>query len=74
VQVSDDDELMLISDAGTLVRTTTGEVSISGRDTQGVRLIRLGEGERLVQLARIESMGEVDDDDATADDGDAPVE
>ncbi|MEX0607104.1 MAG: DNA gyrase subunit A, partial [Halofilum sp. (in: g-proteobacteria)] len=73
VQVSDDDDLMLISDAGTLVRTTTDEVSISGRDAQGVRLIRLGGGERLVQLARIESMGEVEDGDVPVDDGDVPA-
>jgi DNA gyrase subunit A len=56
VQVNPDDELMLISDGGTLVRTAADEVSISGRDAQGVRLIRLGEGERLVQLARIEKL------------------
>ncbi len=56
VQVSKDDELMLISDRGTLVRTSAAEVSMMGRDAQGVRLIRLGEGEKLVQMARIESL------------------
>ncbi len=62
VQVGDDDDLMLISDAGTLVRTTAEEVSVMGRDAQGVRLIRLGEGERLVQLARIEMLADDDGD------------
>jgi DNA gyrase subunit A len=55
---------MLISDGGTLVRTAAAEVSIVGRDAQGVRLIRLGEGERLVQVARIEKLG--NDEEAAA--------
>ncbi len=67
VQVGDDDELMLISDGGTLVRTAAAEVSVMGRDAQGVRLIRLGEGERLVQLARIEKLANGEDEpDANA--------
>jgi DNA gyrase subunit A len=67
VQVGDDDELMLISDGGTLVRTAAAEVSIVGRDAQGVRLIRLGEGERLVQVARIEKLGNDEEADAGDD-------
>jgi DNA gyrase subunit A len=50
------EEIMLISSTGTLVRTTVDEISIQGRNTQGVRLIRLGEGERLVGIERIESL------------------
>ena len=57
LQVGDDDEMMLISSNGTLVRTPVGDVSIMGRNTQGVRLIRVESGQRLVGLARIESMG-----------------
>jgi DNA gyrase subunit A len=45
---------MLISNGGTLVRTRADEVSTMGRNTQGVRLIRLGEDEKLVGLARVE--------------------
>ncbi len=56
LQVGDDDEMMLISSNGTLVRTPVGDVSIMGRNTQGVRLIRVESGQRLVGLARIESM------------------
>jgi DNA gyrase subunit A len=56
--VKDDDEIMLISSSGTLVRTPVSDISIIGRNTQGVRLIRLETGQRLVGLARIESMGE----------------
>ncbi|ARU57510.1 DNA gyrase subunit A [Oleiphilus messinensis] len=55
IQVFDGDEMMLISDQGTLVRTRTEEVSISGRNTQGVRLIKLSAGtENLVGVERID--------------------
>jgi len=54
VQVFEGDELMLISDQGTMVRTRTDEISVLSRNTQGVRLIRLKGGEKLVSLARIE--------------------
>ena len=54
VQVFDGDELMLISSQGTMVRTRTDEVSILGRNTQGVRVIRTKEGEMLVGVARID--------------------
>ena len=47
------DEIMLISDQGTMVRTRGDEISIVGRNTQGVRIIRLKENEHLVRLARI---------------------
>ena len=53
-QVADEDEIMLISSNGTLVRTQVSEISVQGRNTQGVRLIRVGAGHRLVGLARIE--------------------
>ncbi len=47
-------EIMLISSSGTLVRTPVAEISVVGRNTQGVRLIRLEEGERLVGIERVE--------------------
>ena len=58
LQVNSDHELMLISSTGTLVRTPVSEISVVGRNTQGVRLIRLGESERLTGIERIESLGE----------------
>jgi len=61
VQVFTGDEIMLISDKGTLVRTRTDEVSTQGRATQGVRLIKLKEGESLVGVARIEEPAELED-------------
>lgn len=53
IQVNQEDEIMLISNKGTLVRVPVAEVSVIGRNTQGVRLIQLGEGESLVSLERI---------------------
>jgi DNA gyrase subunit A len=64
-QVSESDEIMLISDKGTLVRTRVTEVSVQGRNTQGVRLIRLKEGEKLVGLEQVdepEELEEISDD------------
>ena len=53
-QVANGDEIMLISDKGTLVRTRVDEVSVQGRNTQGVRLIRLKDGEKLVGLEAVQ--------------------
>ncbi len=61
VLVLDEDEIMLISDSGTLVRTRVDEVSIMGRNTQGVRLIALSEGESLVGVERIAEVSEADE-------------
>ncbi len=56
LQVMPGQEIMLISSTGTLVRTPVDEISVLGRNTQGVRLIRLAEGERLVGIERIEGL------------------
>lgn len=53
VAVDEDDEIMLISDQGTLIRTPVDDVSVLGRNTQGVTLVKLGEEEHLVSLERI---------------------
>jgi len=55
IQVAPDAEIMLISNGGTLVRTPASDVSVIGRNTQGVRLIRLDDGEQLVGIDRIEA-------------------
>ncbi|MEX4061682.1 DNA topoisomerase (ATP-hydrolyzing) subunit A [Haemophilus influenzae] len=52
-QVEETDQIMLITDAGTLVRTRVSEVSIVGRNTQGVRLIRTADDEHVVSLERV---------------------
>ncbi|MCP1315435.1 DNA topoisomerase (ATP-hydrolyzing) subunit A, partial [Halomonas sp. 707D7] len=54
MQVYDSDEMMLITDRGTLVRTRVEEVSTTSRNTQGVMLIRLGKEEKLVKTVRVD--------------------
>lgn len=53
MQVANDDDLMLITDGGMIIRTSVTGIPILGRDTQGVRLIDLKEGQRVVGLARL---------------------
>ena len=72
LQVGAGHELMLISSNGTLVRTPVKDVSVVGRNTQGVRLIRLDEGDRLIGIERVESLGDEAGFDAEAE-GDADV-
>jgi len=55
LQVGPEHELMLISSNGTLVRTPVNTISVLGRNTQGVRLIKL-QGERLVGVVRVEQL------------------
>jgi len=72
LQVQDEHEIMLISSGGTLVRTAVSEVSVLGRNTQGVRLIRMADDERLVGVEKIEPLAEDDESDdegASHDDG-----
>ena len=64
VQVFNGDEVMLVSDRGTLVRTRVDEVSVLGRNTQGVTLIKVSEKEKLVGVERI-----CDEDEAELLDG-----
>ncbi|HEY8051798.1 MAG: DNA gyrase subunit A [Steroidobacterales bacterium] len=68
LQVVAGQEIMLISSTGTLVRTGVDGISIQGRNTQGVRLIRLDEGERLVGIERVESL-DGNGDEAAAGEG-----
>jgi len=58
VAVAPEDHIMLISDGGTLVRTPVSEVSVIGRNTQGVRLISLSDGELLVSVEPVADTGE----------------
>jgi len=51
--VTADDQLMAITDGGQLIRTTVAEIREAGRNTQGVRVIRLAEGERVVDVAPV---------------------
>ena len=75
VSVLDDEEIMLISDRGTLVRTPVGGVSVLGRNTQGVRLINISEGEKLVGVEPVAEYqgGNGDEDDDGPDGGNGPA-
>ncbi|MFI8735944.1 DNA gyrase subunit A [Ectopseudomonas toyotomiensis] len=81
IQVQDGEEIMLISDQGTLVRTRVDEVSSSGRNTQGVTLIKLAKDETLVGLERVQEPTAVEEDELVegeegaqvAESADAPV-
>ena len=65
IQVTDADQAMLITDQGTLVRFKVSELSIIGRNTQGVRLINVSAGEHVVGMQRIE---DIQDDESESDD------
>lgn len=67
VQVDDCDQIMMITDAGTLVRTRVSEISVVGRNTCGVILIRTAEDENVVGLQRVAEP--VDDEELDAIDG-----
>jgi DNA gyrase subunit A len=56
LQVSPEDEVMLITSTGTMIRTPVSDISTMSRNTQGVRLIRLDETDRLVGISRVEAM------------------
>ena len=74
-QVIDDDDLLLITNGGTMVRTPCQDISILGRNTQGVTLIRLTEGEQLVRVDAVAepSVDTVSETDLEAE-GEALVE
>jgi DNA gyrase subunit A len=77
VQVSDDAEVMLITNAGTAIRTKVASIPRLGRNTQGVKLMGVGEGEQLAGLAVVAPEdSQADDDEAGGDvpaDGAAPA-
>ncbi|EIC19349.1 DNA gyrase subunit A [Thiorhodovibrio frisius] len=76
VLVRPGDEIMLITDGGTLVRTAVDGISLLGRSTQGVRLINLGEGQRLAGIERIVALngdGDEGEGGGNGEDGDPPM-
>ncbi len=74
--VSDEDELMIITMKGLIIRLPVRDLRPIGRNTQGVRLINLGEGDRVIDVSRITPGDEEDDSESTesAEDGDATEE
>ncbi|SDH17897.1 DNA gyrase subunit A [Pseudomonas benzenivorans] len=74
VQVLDGEEIMLISDQGTLVRTRVSEVSSLGRNTQGVTLIKLAKDETLVGLERVQEPSEEEGEELETEGGEVAGE
>jgi len=67
--VRDEDEVILITNTGTLVRTEAAQISLISRNTQGVKLIRLGKDEKLVQIERVVRLACEEESDAVDDKG-----
>ncbi len=70
--VAEEDHIILISDRGKLIRMKAADISVQGRATQGVRLMRLDEGERVVSIERL--VEDDEDDDSAVGAVQAPVE
>ncbi len=67
--VQDGDQLMLVTDAGMMIRTSVDEIRIAGRTTRGVFVFRVAEGEQIVSVARLDDPGtDEDDEDGGSDD------
>jgi DNA gyrase subunit A len=62
--VTEDDQLMMITNAGKIIRLRIKDIRVIGRNTQGVRLIELEEGERVVSVARLAEGDEEDEEQA----------
>ena len=76
LQVTDADEIMMITNGGKIIRTRMADLRVIGRNTQGVRLFNLGEGERVVALDRVAEPGddEIDELEEGADAGEPSEE
>jgi DNA gyrase subunit A len=75
VLVNDHDEIMLITDGGTLVRTKVDGISVVGRNTQGVTIIKPDKNEKVIGVDRIEGLAGVDDaDDDLSDDSESELD
>ena len=75
LQVNEGDEVMLITDQGTLVRFRVSDLSVIGRNTQGVRLIHVKPGEQVVAMQRIDDLGHesVEEHDENPDPDDSVI-
>jgi len=65
--VDEDDDILLLSDDGTIIRMAVSDISVYGRATQGVVLMRLSEGARVISLARVDKEDDAEDSEDTQD-------
>ncbi|MDA0656811.1 MAG: DNA gyrase subunit A, partial [Proteobacteria bacterium] len=68
--VEDNDQIMLVTDGGKLIRCPLDDVSIKGRGSQGVSVLNVDENEKVVSVARLRDMGDEDDTDTDVEDPD----
>jgi DNA gyrase subunit A len=71
--VEESDDLMMVTDGGQLIRTPVSQIRRAGRSTQGVMIIRVGEGERVVSVERLADMGGDDNGDGSGGEDNTPV-
>ncbi len=71
--VGDGDDILLIADDGTMLRTAAADISLYSRSTQGVRVMRVQEGSRVISLARLEGNDGDDTDEISGEGGDATI-
>ena len=72
LMVDETDDIMLITSGGVLVRTRANEISVIGRNTQGVKVIRMDDGEKVVSVDRIEGLQAEEEDIDNVDDSEQP--
>lgn len=70
--VDDNDDVLIISDDGTIIRMAASDISVYGRSTQGVKLMRIGDNARVISIARTDKDEETGEADGTEDGCDAP--
>ncbi|HEY5997366.1 MAG TPA: DNA gyrase C-terminal beta-propeller domain-containing protein, partial [Candidatus Deferrimicrobiaceae bacterium] len=70
-QVADDDDVMIVTDGGMIIRTPVGQIRLSGRNTQGVRLIDVRDDQRVMSFARLAEK-EVTDQAGPAEEPETP--
>ena len=73
LMIAEDEDILLITDEGTIIRTAADSIRVCGRATQGVRLMRVGEGSRIVGVARAEMEEEDDEPELSAEQAAAPA-
>jgi len=73
-QITDQDEIMLITDSGKIIRLRGEEISVIGRNTQGVTLIETESGERVMAVARLAEHEEEPDNEETEEAQEKPEE
>ena len=73
-QITDQDEIMLITDSGKIIRLRGEEISVIGRNTQGVKLIETESGERVMAVARLAEHEEEPDNEETEEAQEKPEE